>query len=116
MNIDYIDFGPLTGKDSDYNDFVLQATSSIIKNICDFGFGFCRTGQGVNILANNVDGIRSALIFDEYTAEMSRRHNCANFFSIPEKYVNKKELEKILHTIAKSSFDGGRHMTRMQRG
>ena len=82
---------------------------------CDFGFGFCRTGQGINISANHIKGIRSALIFDEYTAEMSRRHNCANFFSIPEKYVDSEILEKIILTLKNSSFDGGRHMTRMKK-
>ena len=115
MSIDYIDFGPLTPKDSDYNDFVLQASDAINKNICDFGFGFCRTGQGINILANHIKGIRSALVFDSYTSEMSRRHNCANFFAIPEKYVDHECLESIVKTIKCSTFDGGRHMTRMKK-
>jgi len=53
------------------------------------------------------------LIHDEYTAEMSRRHNCANFFAIPGKYVDDAMLEKIIKTLRSSSFDGGRHMTRM---
>ena len=81
-NIKYIDFGCYVSKDSDYNSYVLQATEHMNSKIIDFCLGFCRTGQGVNILANKK--MRAALIFDSYTAEMAVRHNCANFFSIPE--------------------------------
>lgn len=112
MNIEYIDFGCYVSKDSDYPDFVIQAVNAIKNQICDFGIGFCRTGQGVNMCASH-HGLRSALIFDDYTAEMSIRHNCANFFSIPSKYVEKDNLKTIIETIKKSSFDGGRHMTRI---
>ena len=111
--IPFIDFGPLVSKDSDYTDFITQVGRAIQTNVCDFAMGFCRTGQGVNIAANHTEGIRAALIFDEYTAEMSRRHNCANFFSVPEKYVDSEILEKIIITLKNNSFDGGRHMTRM---
>ncbi len=114
-NIPYIDFGPVVSKDSDYNDFVSQATKAIQTNVCDFAMGFCRTGQGVNLAANHTRGIRGALIMDEYMAEMSRRHNCANFFSIPEKYVSSEMLEKIIIELKNNSFDGGRHMTRMRK-
>lgn len=44
---------------------------------------------------------------------MSRRHNCANFFSIPSKYTDKNSLTSIIKTLRESSFDGGRHMTRI---
>ena len=44
---------------------------------------------------------------------MSRRHNCANFFSIPSKYTSIDSLRDIVDTLVKSSFDGGRHMTRI---
>ena len=105
----------MVGKDSDYNDFMTQAGDAINSKVCDFGFGFCSTGQGINISANHIKGITAALIFDEYTAEMSRRHNCANFFSIPEKYVDAEILEKIILALKNNSFDGGRHMTRMKK-
>lgn len=112
-NIKYIDFGCYVNKDSDYNSYVLQATEHMNSKIIDFCLGFCRTGQGVNILANKKKNIRAALIFDSYTAEMAIRHNCANFFSIPEKYVDEKKIEEIIVALKKSSFDGGRHTNRL---
>tara|TARA_A200000159_G_C7315007_1_gene336296 strand:+ start:413 stop:1576 length:1164 start_codon:yes stop_codon:yes gene_type:complete len=113
LGIKFIDFGCHLQKDVDYNAYVGQATDSLNSKICDFVLGFCRTGQGVNILANQKPSVIAALVFDEYTAEMSRRHNCANFFSIPSKYTNEDSLKLIINSLVNSSFDGGRHMTRM---
>tara|TARA_Y100001973_G_C5202196_1_gene338715 strand:- start:169 stop:1329 length:1161 start_codon:yes stop_codon:yes gene_type:complete len=114
-NVPYIDFGTYVNKDCDYNEYVKAAVDSISNKHCDFGIGFCRTGQGVNILANHLEGIRSALVIDEYMAEYAIRHNCANFFAIPEKYVTEDALEKMILIWLKSTFDGGRHMTRMKK-
>ena len=114
LGIEYIDFGCYTKKDCDYNVYVDQATEFITRGDCDHGFAFCRTGQGVNIAANKHTGIRSALVFDEYMAEMAVRHNCANFFSFAEKYVDKELLEKLVKIIYDNSFDGGRHTNRVK--
>ena len=69
----------------------------------------------MNITANKSKGIRGALIWDAYTAEMARRHNCANFFSIPSKYSSQGVLLNIIDSLRKNSFDGGRHMTRLTK-
>ena len=112
--LEYIDFGTILNKDCDYRDYIAQATKAIQENDCHFGFGFCRSGQGVNICANKYKRIRSALIYDEYAMEMSIRHNCANFFAIPSKNVNKETLELYLKIARENSFDGGRHQIRIQ--
>ena len=111
--IPYIDFGTFVNQSCDYGDYVTQATNAMNSRLCDFGIGFCRTGQGVNIFANHVGGVRAALVMDRYMAEYAVRHNCANFFSIPSKYVNEDTLCEILNAWKEASFDGGRHMTRM---
>ena len=115
FGVDYIDFGTLVNKGCDYADYTKQAVDAVKNNHCDFAFGFCRTGQGVNITANKNHGIRSALIFDDYTAEHSVRHNCANFFTIPSKYVNKEQMKNIVKILMQAEFDGGRHMTRLSK-
>ena len=113
--LEYIDFGTFVNKDCDYNDYVSQAVEFVNKGECDFAMAFCRTGQGVNISGNKRKGIRGALTFDEYTAEHSIRHNSANFFSVPSKYVDKELLDKMVKIWISNTFDGGRHMTRIQK-
>ena len=113
--LEYIDFGTFVNKDCDYNDYVSQAVEFVNKGDCDFVLAFCRTGQGVNISGNKRRGIRGALTFDEYTAEHSIRHNSANFFSVPSKYVGVDLLDKMIKIWKTTTFDGGRHMTRIQK-
>ena len=113
-NLNYFDFGSATDKDCDYKDFINLATRSMQEKDCDYGFGFCRTGQGVNISANKIKNIRSALVYDNYSMEMAIRHNCANFFSIPTKITTVDMLREYIKICKTVSFDGGRHQKRVQ--
>lgn len=115
-NIDYIDFGTFLEDDCDYKYFINQAVASRRDNVCGFIFGFCRTGQGVNMCANKFNGIRAGLIYDNKSAEMAVRHNCTNFFSFPSViFENNKKLSlETLDIIFNNSFDGGRHQVRIQ--
>jgi RpiB/LacA/LacB family sugar-phosphate isomerase len=114
-NIPYIDVGTYVDKPCDYFDYVSQSISLIYRNESNFAMSFCRSGQGVNIAANKSNDILSALVFDEYTAEYAIRHNCANHFAIPSKYVKPTDMERIINTIQHNSFDGGRHFTRVTK-
>ena len=115
LAIPYIDVGTYTDKACDYPDYVLQVTKLIQANDCSHGISFCRSGQGANITANKVDGIISALCFDDYTAEYAIKHNCANHIAIPSKYMDKEKLQSLIETLLRSTFDGGRHFTRLYK-
>lgn len=113
--IKYTDVGTYVDKSCDYYDYVSQSISLIKSNDCDYAISFCRSGQGVNLAANKFDGILSALVFDSYTAEYSIKHNCANHFAIPSKYVDVKTMEEIIDKLKSTTFDGGRHFTRLKK-
>ena len=122
MNLEYIDFGTYIGKDCDYIPYVEQSAKAVKDRSCDYAFIFCRTGQGVNMCANKIKEIRSALVYDINALEMAVRHNCANFFAFPAKMYsdlsNLKEEEKIkdiVNKLASYTFDGGRHQNRVQQ-
>ena len=118
MSIKYIDFGTHVTDDCDYKYFIDQAIMGTKDSTCDFVFGFCRTGQGVNICANKHKGIRSALIYDEFSAEMAVRHNCANFFAFPSRLFESKNdlqnIENLISIFLNNTFDGGRFQVRIQ--
>lgn len=113
--IPYIDVGTYVNKSCDYFDYVQQSASLLKSGECDHAISFCRTGQGVNIAANHCEPFISALVFDEFTAEMSVRHNCANHFAIPSKYVTGQTFAKMVEIWKNTSFDGGRHFTRLSK-
>lgn len=115
MGYDVVDFGPYSNADVDHYDSLKPCVSYLKENPGTFGVAICQTGQGFNIAANKVQGIRSALIRDEFTAEMSRRHNAANFFCIPSASVKPETLKDMIKAIVSNTFDGGRHATRIRK-
>jgi RpiB/LacA/LacB family sugar-phosphate isomerase len=114
-NIDYIDYGSYVDKSCDQVDYTKLACKSIQEGLCSHGIGFCRTGQAINITANKFKGIRSALVFNEYTAEYSVRHNGANFFAFASGNIENSDLHKLIDVMLNNTFDGGRHQVRVQK-
>lgn len=114
-NIKYIDVGTYINSPCDYSDYVKQATDLIISNECDYAISFCRSGQGVNIVANKTKGIISGLVFDSYTAKYAIKHNSVNHFSIPSKYVTPQSFKNMINIWKNTTFDGGRHFTRLKK-
>lgn len=110
-NLQYIDFGTIVNHDCNYSNYIKQAANAIVDGYCDYGFGFCRSGQGVNMCANKIKGIRSALVYNEFAMEMAIRHNCANFFAVPS--LCQDLLDNYIKIAMINSFDGGRHQIRV---
>lgn len=113
--IPYIDYGCYVNKNCDQIDYTKIACKAIQDKICNYGIGFCRTGQAINIAANKFKGIKCALIYNEYSAEYAIRHNGVNCFSIASKFIKEEEIQKIIYTFMTKNFDGGRHQVRVQK-
>ena len=71
------------------------------------------SGQGEQLSANKVKGVRAALCNDLYTAEFSRRHNDANVLSIGARVVGEGLADEILRVWLTTDFEGGRHQRRI---
>lgn len=73
------------------------------------------SGQGEQMAANKVPGVRAALCNDLYTARMSRLHNDANVLAIGGRIVAAAMAEEILALWLDTPFEGGRHARRVQQ-
>ena len=116
-NVEYIDYS-LVNKEylsSDYTDAIEKLVNAYHDNLVDKCFTFCRSGQGVNMAANKHYGIRSALIYSDYAAEYSVKHNDASFFAIPSINTSIDLLIRYFKIINSSKFEGGRHQLRLQK-
>lgn len=109
------DFGTYTSDSCDYPDFARPCAQAVAAGQCDLGIVVCTTGIGVSIVANKVKGVRCALCLNEDMAEMCRRHNDANVLALGQKYVDSASAEKIVDRFLHTSFDGGRHRTRVDK-
>ena len=84
---DVIDHGPLDYEPlDDYPAFCIRAAQAVIADreagIEALGVVFGGSGNGEQIAANKVRGIRAALVWSIATAELAREHNDANIISI----------------------------------
>jgi ribose 5-phosphate isomerase B len=71
------------------------------------------SGQGEQLAANKVRGVRAALCNDLYTARLARAHNDANVLSIGARVVGVGLAEEILAVFLSTPFEGGRHARRV---
>jgi ribose 5-phosphate isomerase B len=79
----------------------------------DLGIVLGGSGQGEQLAANKVHGVRAALCNDLYTARMARSHNNANVLSMGARVVGVGLAEEILSTFLSTPFEAGRHERRV---
>jgi ribose 5-phosphate isomerase B len=78
----------------------------------DYGILVCGTGIGMSMAANRVPGIRAALLYDEKSAEYSRRHNDANVLVFGGRTMDFEQARRRLGIFFQHSFEGGRYARR----
>jgi len=79
----------------------------------DLGIVICGSGNGVAITANKHQGIRAALCWNEELAALARQHNEANVLALPARFISYELAEKLVDIFLATSFEGGRHATRV---
>jgi ribose 5-phosphate isomerase B len=109
------DFGCAFSEPCDYPDFVVPAARAVARGECERGFVLGGSGNGEQMAANKVRGVRAALVHDAFTAEMARRHNDANVASFGARVTPIEEILGLAEIFLSTPFDGGRHERRIQK-
>src|SRR5499427_10165259 len=99
----------------DYPPICAEVARLVAAGKADRGIVVGGSGQGEQLAANKVRGIRAALCNDLYTARLSRAHNDANVLSIGGRIVGFGLAEEILTLWLATAFDGGRHQRRVDQ-
>jgi ribose 5-phosphate isomerase B len=97
----------------DYPPICADVARVVVSGGADRGIVIGGSGQGEQITANKVHGVRAALCNDLYTARMSREHNDANVLAIGGRVVGFGLAEEIVALWLSTSFEGGRHKRRV---
>ena len=109
------DQGTHSTESCDYPPICAAVGRSVRDGKADFGIVMGGSGQGEQLAANKVRGVRAALCHDLYTARMARSHNNANVLSIGARVVGIGLAEEIMATFLATEFEGGRHERRVQQ-
>ena len=112
---DVVDLGTDSEASVDYPPICADVGRAVVKGEADRGIVLGGSGQGEQIAANKVRGVRAALCNDLYTARLSREHNDANVLAMGGRIVATGLADEILRLWLATPFEGGRHQRRVEQ-
>ncbi len=111
---DVDDLGTHSEDPVDYPIYCAAVGRAVTRGDAEVGIVLGGSGQGEQISANKVHGVRAALCNDLYTARLARAHNNANVLSIGARIVAAELADEITQIFLSTPFDGGRHERRIE--
>ena len=115
MGHDVDDCGTHSTEPVDYPPICADVARHVARGDADRGVVLGGSGQGEQITANKIHGIRAALCNDLYSAKYSRLHNDANVLSMGGRVVGLGLADEILLVWFSTDFQGGRHVPRIEQ-
>ncbi len=109
------DRGTHSDAPTDYPPICAEVARLVQAGTADRGIVIGGSGQGEQMAANKVRGIRAALCNDLYTARMSREHNDANVLAMGGRIVAFGLADEIVALWLSTPFEGGRHQRRVDQ-
>jgi ribose 5-phosphate isomerase B len=110
-----VDCGPGTlSQADDYPPYVMRAAHGVASDPGSLGIVIGGSGNGEQIAANKVPGVRAALAWSEETATLARLHNDANVVSVGGRMHTVEDMTRFVLTFLATSFSGEeRHQRRI---
>jgi ribose 5-phosphate isomerase B len=110
-----VDYGTDSQLPVDYPAFIAAAAHAVGNGECERAIVMGGSGQGEQIAANKVHGVRAALCHDLFLAGLSRMHNDANVLSLGGRVVAPAYAREIVRVWLDTGFEGGRHVPRLEQ-
>lgn len=114
LGLEPIDYGTHSEERCDYPEFAHALGRAIDTHEVERGIAVCGSGNGISMALNKHEGVRAALSWSAEIARLARQHNDANVLSIPGRFVSEDEAKEIVETFLSESFEGGRHIPRVE--
>ncbi|MFG1898610.1 ribose-5-phosphate isomerase [Micromonospora zamorensis] len=114
---DVVDVGPHSyDPDDDYPTFCLHAGDQVVADETGLAVVIGGSGNGEQIAANKVAGVRAALAWSVETAQLARQHNDANVVAIGARQHTLDEATGIVEAFLSTPFSGNeRHARRINQ-
>jgi len=113
---DVVDHGPYyCDPEDDYPVAVLRAAEAVSGDVGAFGIVLGGSGNGEQMAANKVKGIRAALCWTAELAQLAREHNNAQVVSIGGRFTATELAKEIVDVFVATEFSGvERHVRRLE--
>ena len=113
LGVEYEDVGTDSTESVDYPIYAQKVAEKVANGEVEQGILVCGSGNGMQIAANKVRGVRAALAWNAETARLARQHNDANVLSVPARMISPEEVSKVIESYLDAEFEGGRHARRV---
>ncbi len=110
-----VDLGTDDTSAVDYPAYCAAVGRAVARGDVERGIVLGGSGQGEQMAANKVDGVRAALCNDLYTARLAREHNDANVLSMGGRIVAPALADEIVVCFLQTPYQGGRHQRRVDQ-
>lgn len=114
LGVEFEDVGTNSAESVDYPIYAKKVADKVASGEVESGILVCGSGNGMQIAANKIHGIRAALAWNAETARLAREHNDANVLSVPARMISEEEVAKIVESYLGATFEGGRHARRVE--
>lgn len=100
--------------DDDYPPYCFTVGEAVVADAAGLGIVIGGSGNGEQIAANKVRGVRAALAWNEETASLGRQHNDANVVSIGARMHGVDESIRLVETFLATPYsEDDRHQRRV---
>lgn len=100
----------------DYPAFCIAAAQAVAADPDSLGIVIGGSGNGEQIAANKVIGVRAALTWSKQTAQLAREHNNANVMGLGARMHSEAEAIEIVETFIQTKFSqDARHIRRIDQ-
>ena len=98
----------------DYPPFCIEAAQAVVDEPGSLGIVIGGSGNGEQMAANCVEGVRAALVWSEATARLAREHNDANVVAVGARQHSEEEAIALIDAFLETPFSGDeRHQRRI---
>lgn len=115
MGHEVADFGTDSEISVDYPRYIRPVAEAVASGEYERGIVLGGSGNGEAIAANRVKGVRCGLCWNLESARLTRLHNDANVISLGERMMDSNTALAIVDVFLSTSFEGGRHLSRIRQ-
>jgi ribose 5-phosphate isomerase B len=110
---DVVDHGPAVyDAVDDYPPYCLRTGQAVVDEPGSLGIVIGGSGNGEQIAANKVKGVRAVLAWSTDTARLGREHNNANVISVGARMHTEEEATGFVETFLATDYSGEERHTR----
>ena len=119
LNIEFVDKGAFNlNKEDDYPDFIVPVAEAVVKDAESLGIVIGGSGEGEQISANKIDGIRAIEFYggNLEIVKLGREHNNANILSLGARFITEDDAKNAILLFMNTPFTNDeRHVRRIEK-